>query len=52
MLEPDKVGLLKSGEDAGTQIKICKALLGENTYYLFMCSDFMEKNANIADHHF
>ena len=51
VIEFDKVGLIKSGEDKGNQIKICKAENGRG-YYLFMCDDFSDINCNIGDHHF
>ncbi|WP_144395615.1 hypothetical protein [Pleionea sediminis] len=51
MIELDRIGVIKSGEDVGYQIKVSKNTMGKG-YYLFMSDDFSDENGNIADHHF
>jgi hypothetical protein len=50
MIEIDKIGVIKSGEDTGSQIKFTKASTKREGYYILMCKDFSDQGANIGDH--
>ena len=51
VLHIDRIGIIKSDEENGCQIRICKAERG-NGFYLFISDDFSNPKNPIGDHYY